>query len=95
MRLFLTLAGATLISSGCDAPDKFEAREDRLRAALKNNKDGLGSKAVWLVKRSSLAPDDKTAVFFGYGDNRSACEDFVVAYMQTNPDIEYACDTLD
>ena len=80
---------------GCDAPDKFEAREDRLRAALQKNSDGLGSKAVWLVKGSSLAPDDKTAVFFGYADNREVCEEFVAAHKQTNPEDVYICDTLD
>ena len=95
MRFFVTLFAFPLILVGCDTPDKFEAREGRLESALKNNEEGLGSKAVWLVKRSSLAPDDRTAVFFGYGDNRTACEDFVTAYQQVNPDVEYACDALD
>lgn len=95
MKTFATLFAATFILSGCGASDKSEAREDRLRAALVQNDAGIGSRAVWLVKRSSVASDDRTAIFFGYVDNRGACEEFVAAYEQANPDIKYACDTLD
>jgi hypothetical protein len=94
VRLFATLFSVPLTLLGCDAPDKFEARDDRLRAALEENDKGLGSKAVWLVKRSSIAPDDRTAVFFGYADNRAACEEFVAAFKQADPSIDYVCDTI-
>lgn len=75
--------------------DKFEKREAKIEAALEDNRDVsvLGSEAVWLVKASSIAANDRTAVFFGYGDNHAACVEFVEAYEQEYED-EYRCEGL-
>lgn len=75
--------------------DKFEGREARIEAALEDNRDVgvLGSEAVWLVKATSLAPRDRTAVFFGYGDNYAACVEFAEAHAQIYED-RYRCESL-
>lgn len=84
-----------LLLSACNESDKFQDREARIEAALEDNRDVsvLGSEAVWLVKASSLAPNDRTAVFFGYGDNYAACVEFVEAYEEQYQD-EYRCEGL-
>ena len=79
--------------SGCaeEPMVAFEDREDRLEDALSKDLDQFSSSPVWLVKRSSYAPNDRTAVFFGYVDNQDACEEFAEAYEKVFDAEEYAC----
>ncbi|UAB77286.1 hypothetical protein INR77_10730 [Erythrobacter sp. SCSIO 43205] len=71
--------------------DKYQNRDARLQEALKGNTEGLGSSPAWLVKVSSMAPDDRTAVFYGYGDNFQACSEFAEEMNESGREVEYAC----
>ena len=88
--LLLSLAFAL---AGCaDNPnEKFEDRESRLVAALTSDSDEFSSPPVWLVKTSSLSQNDRTAVFFGYVDNRKACEDFAEMYQERYKADKHRC----
>ncbi len=90
-----SLGAVLLLLSACAESDKFEDREARIEAALEDNRNVsvLGSEAVWLVKTSSLAANDRTAVFFEYGDNYAACVEFAEAYEAQYED-EYHCEGL-
>lgn len=86
---------ALVALSGC--ADGFESREDRILNAVKGNDKAStsSSKAVWLVKESSAAPNDRNAVFFGYYDNLAACNEFVEGYNETYSAESYRCDQVD
>lgn len=81
------------VLAGCaeNPAEKFEQREDRLQAAFAKDLDEFSSPPVWLVKRSSYSPRDRTAVFFGYIDNQEACEDFAEEYVKKYEAEEYGC----
>ena len=95
LRLPSGAVGLLFLLSACSDSDKYERREERIENALEGNRDinFLGSDAVWLVKASSLAPNDRTAVFFGYGDNLTACTAFAEAYEEKNEE-EYRCESF-
>ncbi|MEL6239103.1 MAG: hypothetical protein AAFQ90_11000, partial [Pseudomonadota bacterium] len=59
--------------------------------ALEGNAEGLGSRPAWLVKVSSMAKDDRTAVFYGYGDNFRACTEFAEEMNESGRQVRYAC----
>jgi hypothetical protein len=81
-----------LISLGaCAESDKYETRDARIATALKGNDEGFGSTPVWLVKVSSMAPDDRTAVFYGYADNFQACSEFAEEMNESGREVQYAC----
>ena len=88
------IVGLLIISSvtlACAEEDKYQAREERLEQALEGNESGLGSRPAWLVKTSSYASDDRTAVFFGYADNLQACSEFAEAMNGSDLNVTYAC----
>lgn len=84
VRVTPLVCSLAFVLAGCadDPDDKFEDRESRLVAALTKDSDEFSSPPVWLIKTSSLSQNDRTAVFFGYVDNRKACEDFAETYQE-------------
>ena len=82
---------AVLCISACAENDRYEEREHRIENALRGNAEGMGSAPAWLVKVSSLASDDRTAVFYGYGDNLQACAEFAEEMNESGRQVEYAC----
>lgn len=87
---------AIVLLTGCESNDgnKYEAREAQIERAFEANAEGFDSKPVWLVKASYLAVNNRTAVFFGYIDNRQACEDFAKEHNEAYPEVSYSCDPL-
>ena len=87
----ITIILAPLMLNGCAQADKYEARDERISRALEGNAQGSGSTPAWLVKVSSIAPDDRTAVFYGYADNFQACSEFAEEMNESGRQVEYAC----
>jgi len=58
-----------------DRIKKFEAR-------IAANRLGAFSPDYWLVKHNAIGEWEKVALVFGFGDNRSACNDYAQLYMQ-------------
>tara|TARA_Y100001968_G_C19346940_1_gene712560 strand:+ start:766 stop:1092 length:327 start_codon:yes stop_codon:yes gene_type:complete len=88
-----------LLATGCggtDPLDKYERRDDRIADALSDNDEVglLGNKAVWLVKTSSAAPNDRLSAYFGYTDNYEACLEVVNRYKETYPTDTYRCEII-
>lgn len=95
----LCVAVVGLLATGCggtDPLDKYERRDDRIADALSDNDEVglLGNKAVWLVKTSSAAPNDRLSAYFGYTDNYQACLDVVDLYEETYPTDTYRCEVI-
>tara|TARA_R110002074_G_C12410663_1_gene655028 strand:- start:683 stop:1018 length:336 start_codon:yes stop_codon:yes gene_type:complete len=53
--------------------------DDLSRLVLKS--EIVGENAYWLVQYSTLSGWSKVALFFGYVDNKSACEDAKESFM--------------
>lgn len=87
---------ATIVLGSCGERDKSVVREERLSEALKDNRQGpFGSAAVWLVKNSEIAGAHRTAVFFGYADNLTACMEIADSYNTAHNETLYVCSEMD
>ncbi|WP_159456656.1 hypothetical protein [Altererythrobacter xiamenensis] len=94
-----SLIVSCLLTAACSDSDpmrKYELRDDRIADALSNNDEvsSLGNKAVWLVKTSSAAPNDRLSAFFGYMDNYEACLAVVELYSEKFPNDSYRCEVI-
>ena len=75
-----------LASCNLLADDRFEQLE---KAAIRVSKENFGP-AYWL-EMTSLVGWERMILVFGYGDNRSACEEIRSHAAATNPDRSYVC----
>jgi hypothetical protein len=77
MRGIFGLMLAALFLAGCQKTydDQMGALENHLRG----NKVGQSSD-VWLIKRNAFGDLEKTALFFGYWDDYSACSEMAAIY---------------
>lgn len=82
--------------SNDDPMDKYDRRDDRIAEALSDNDEVsiLGNKAVWLVKTSSAAPNDRLSAYFGYLDNYEACLAVIELYEEMYPSESYRCEVI-
>lgn len=87
MRVLIALLTGLLLA-GCS--DDLEDQQRRLEKFVQSNR--IGSHAdVWLVKTSSVFPNDRVALIFGFMDDFEFCYEIAELYMKKYPGDLYAC----